>query len=479
MYESSGENNLHRPLNARTLGMITLGGSLGTGIFLASGNALSLAGPGGTLMAYLIMGVMVYYLMTGLGEMAAFMPTSGSFYVYASRFVDPSLGYALGWNYWYSWAVTIASEISATSLVMQFWFPDSSPMIWCTLFLTLVTGFNAISTKTFGQAEYWFSFIKITVVILFIIIGSLIVLGMTSCHPGRFQYWRIGDAPFHGGWLGILGAFMIAGFSFQGTELIGIAAGESHDPGVNVPKAVKMVFWRVLLFFILSLFIISLLIPYTSPQLMSSDIVTSPFTLVFTQYGKVFAATIMNSVILIAILSTANSGMYVASRMLWFLAREGHMPPTFARLNRRGVPIPALAATCGVAMLAFLSSFFGNGQVYFWLLNAGGLAGFIVWMGIAISHYRFRKAYLHQGKDPALLPYLAKGFPYGPLCAFGLCLLIIGGQNYQAFMNHHIDWHGLLVSYIGLPLFILIWLGHKWIKKTRMVALRDCCFDIE
>ncbi|KTD55104.1 amino acid permease [Legionella sainthelensi] len=350
--------------------MITLGGSIGTGIFLASGNALSFAGPGEALLACLIMEIIVYFLMMGLGEMVAFIPTSGSFYVYA-------LGYALGWNYWYSCAIYIASEISASASIMNFWFPDSSSLIWCPVFLVLIIGFNAISTKVFGEVEYWLSFLKISVVIVFIVIVFFLILGFAEYDAGGFQNWRIGDAPFHSGWVGILGALVAAGFSFQGTELIGIAAGESENPQTNIPKAIKMIFWRILIFFILSLFIISLLIPYTSSQLGNSDVVTSPFTLVFKQYNNSFAAVIMNAVIFIAVISTANSSMYVGSRMLWYLAKEGHVPRIFSRVNQRGVPIYALVVTSLVTAFAFISSIFGNGTVYFCLLSATSFSGFI------------------------------------------------------------------------------------------------------
>src|SRR3990167_4090629 len=174
----SGVATLPRQFNARTLNMITLGGSIGTGIFLASGSAISIAGPGGTLLAYFLTGTMVYFLMTSLGEMAAFMPTTGSFYTYASQFVDPALGYALGWNYWYGWAITVASEISAAALVMDFWFPHSSPLIWSILFLSIFVSLNALSARGFGEAEYWFSLIKVTVIIIFIITGTAMVLGI-------------------------------------------------------------------------------------------------------------------------------------------------------------------------------------------------------------------------------------------------------------------------------------------------------------
>jgi lysine-specific permease len=480
LIETTPPQKLHRTISARMLNMIAIGGSIGTGIFLASGNAISMAGPGGTMAAFLITGIMVYFLMTSLGEMAAFMPSTGSFYMYASRFVDPALGYALGWNYWYNWAITVASEIAAASLIMQFWFPESSPFIWCTLFIVIVTGFNALSARGFGTAEYWFSFIKVAVIIIFIIAGTAILLGATEYKAGGFANWTIGDGPFHGGYIAIFSAFIVAGFAFQGTELIGIAAGESDNPQKNIPIAIKQVFWRILLFFILSILIITLLIPYTDPLLAITDKVeVSPFTLVFQQYGITFAASLINAVILVAILSAGNSGMYASTRMLWYLAERGHVPKIFSHVNSRGVPMPALIATTMVAMLAFLSSLFGNGKVYFWLISASSLSGFIAWLGIAVSHYRFRKAYIAQGRDLSKLPYVAKGYPYAPLLAFGLCLIVIAGQNYRAFTANEINWYGVTVTYIGIPLFLVLWLGYKFVYKTKLVPLQDCNFDMK
>lgn len=468
------QTSLKRRLTPRMLNMIAIGGSIGTGIFLASGNAIATSGPGGTLVAYGLMGLMVYFLMTSLGEMSAFMPTTGSFYVYAARFVDPALGYALGWNYWYNWAITVASEISAASLIMRYWFPESSPFIWCSLFVITFFSINALSARVFGEAEYWFSFIKVSTIIIFIIVGLCLVFGSSSSLSQGFEYWRIGDGPFHNGWGAIFGAFMIAGYSFQGTELIGVAAGESENPRTTIPKAIKQVFWRILLFFILSIFVISLLIPYTSPLLQNSNVEVSPFTLVFKQLGIASAASIMNAVILTAILSAGNSGMYAATRMLWYLSKKGHVPAVFSHVNTRGVPFAALLATTAVTLLTFLSSLFGNGTVYFWLLNASSLSGFIAWLGIAISHYRFRKAYVMQGGQLKDLPYVARGYPYAPLLAFTMCLIIIAGQNYQAFLKDHIDWYAIGVSYIGLPIFLLLWLGYKWHHHTTLVDLNSC-----
>ncbi|MER2000779.1 MAG: amino acid permease, partial [Lysinibacillus sp.] len=445
---NSQENGqLKRGLKSRHITMISLGGTIGTGLFLASGGAIATAGPGGTLLAYALIGVMVYFLMTSLGEMAAYMPSSGSFSTYATKFVDPSLGFALGWNYWYNWAITIAAEIAAVSLIMKYWFPDSSSITWTLLFIAVVLSFNLLSVKVFGEAEYWFAMIKVATVIIFIIVSFLMVLGLLGGNdPIGFKNFFFEDAPFHGGIFTIFGVFLVAGFSFQGTEMLGVTAGETDNPAKNIPKAVKSVFWRILLFYILAILAIGLLIPYTDSRLLSDSVTTSPFTLVFENLGVAFAASVMNAIILTAMLSAGNSGLYAASRMLYQMAVEGKAPKMFTKVTKRGIPIYALLATLAVGSLAFLTSFFGDGVVYIWLLNASGLSGFIAWLGIAISHYRFRRAYVAQGKDLNDLPYRSKFFPFGPLFAFVVCLIVVLGQNYAAFTGGTIDWYGVVVS---------------------------------
>jgi lysine-specific permease len=462
--------------------MISIGGSIGTGLFLASGASIHSAGPGGALAAYLAISLMVYFLMTSLGEMAAFMPVSGSFSTYAAKYVDPAFGFALGWNYWYNWAITIAVELSAGALIMKFWFPDSPSILWSALFLVLMFALNYLSVKGYGEAEYWFSFVKVATVIIFIIVGLLMVFGIMGGEAVGFKHFTAGDAPFHGGFMAMLGIFMIAGFSFQGTELVGIAAGESADPHKNIPKAIRQIFWRILLFYVLAIFVIGLLVPYNSPNLVNGsieDIAVSPFTLVFEKAGLAFAASVMNAVILTSVLSAGNSGMYASTRMLWVLAKEGKAPKIFAKVNDRGIPVNALLLTTLIGMLAFLASLFGDGVVYTWLLNASGMSGFIAWLGIAISHYRFRKAYAAQGYDLNQLPYQAKWFPFGPIFAFLVCCIVVLGQNYTAFASDPIDWNGILVSYIGLPLFLAVWIVYKIVKKTKVVPLQDCDFTVD
>ena len=474
-HQTGEKPKLKKGLKSKHITMISLGGTIGTGLFLASGGAIAQAGPGGTLLAYALIGIMVYFLMTSLGEMAAFMPTSGSFSTYATRFVDPSLGFALGWNYWYNWAITIAAEIAAVSLIMKYWFPDSSSLIWTILFIAVVLAFNLLSVRVFGEAEYWFAMIKVGTVIIFIIVSFLMIFGLLGGQdPVGFKNFFVEEAPFHGGIFAVIGVFLVAGFSFQGTEMLGVTAGEAEDPGKSIPRAVKSVFWRILLFYILAILAIGLLIPYTDSRLLSEDVATSPFTLVFENLGITFAASLMNAVILTAMLSAGNSGLYASSRMLYQMAVDGIAPRVFAKVNKRGIPIYALIATLAVGSLAFLTSFFGDGVVYIWLLNASGLSGFIAWLGIAISHYRFRRAYVAQGYDLNDLPYRAKFFPFGPLFAFVVCLIVVLGQNYSAFIGGTIDWYGVIVSYIGLPLFLALWIGYKIKHKTKVIKLTDC-----
>lgn len=474
-----GENKLQKGLKARHLTMISIGGAIGTGLFLGSGAAIHTAGPGGALLAYALVGAMVFFVMTSLGELSAFMPTSGAFSTYGTKFVDPAFGFALGWTYWFNWAMTIAAELTASTMIMKFWFPNSPSLLWSLGFLLLIFFLNYLSVKGYGEGEYWFSFIKVSAVIIFIIVGLLMIFGIMGGEVIGFKNFTLDDAPFSGGFLGVFIVFVAAGFSFQGTEIVGVAAGESEDPAKNVPKAIKSVFWRILLFYVLAIAIIGLIVPYTNPNLQSDDVMVSPFTLVFKKAGLAFAASLMNAVILTAVLSAGNSSLYAATRMLFSMAKEGQAPKIFAKLNKRGVPVAATILTCVIGMLAFFSSIFGDGIVYIWLMNSIGITGIIFWLGISISHYRFRKAFLAQGHSLDELPYRAKWYPFGPIFAILIGLIVILAQNFQAFLADKIDWGSVVAAYMGIPLFLILWFGYKFIKKTKVVPLEECEFDFE
>ncbi|MQW91341.1 amino acid permease [Acinetobacter wanghuae] len=476
MSETQQPAQLQRKLGARHLNMIAIGGSIGTGLFLASGATIANAGPGGALLAYVLIGIMIYFLMTSLGELATHNPTSGAFFTYGTKYVERGFGFALGWNYWYNWAITVAFELVAVQFIMKFWFPDVPGFYWSAIFLAVIFGINALTVKGFGESEFFFSLVKVIAIIAFIIIGIWMIVDIMLT-PGAhaFANWSVGDAPFVGGFQALIGVAMIAGFSFQGTEMVGVAAGESKDPQKTIPVAIKQIFWRILLFYIVCIFIIGTLIAYNDPRLLqaatSEDIALSPFTLLYEKAGFAFAASLMNAVILTAILSAGNSGMYSSTRMLFDMARKGSAPRLFGRLDPRGVPMNALYATTAIAALCFLTTFLGEQEVFNWLLNMSGMCGFIVWLGIAISHYRFRKGYLAQGYQLNDLAYKAKFFPFAPWFAFILCAIVVLGQNYQDVIAG--QWMGVLSTYISIPLFLAIWFGYKWKYKTKFVPYQE------
>src|SRR5260221_9285148 len=385
--------HLERSIGSRQLTMIAIGGAIGTGLFFASGSAISQAGPGGAMLAYSIMAIAVYCMMQSLGEMATQLPIPGSFEAYAERFVDPSLGFAVGWNYWFSWSITLAAELVAGALIVQFWFPHTNSTLWAMGFFAVLLALNLLSVKAYAEAEYWFAGIKVVTVIIFLAVGALMITGMIGDQNVGFHNWTLSDlksgtrAPFVGGWKGVLAVFLVAGFSFQGTEGVGLAAAETANPSKNVPKAIRTVFWRILLFYIGSIFVVGTLISYNDPNLLHGDeshIAFSPFTMVFQllpRFGY-YAANLMNAVILSSVLSCGNSSMYVASRMLYAMSHSRKAPKLFAKLNRRGVPVAALLATGSVSALAFFSTLVGDHNIFQIFFKYSFLRGLLLCLGI-------------------------------------------------------------------------------------------------
>ena len=316
--------------------------------------------------------------------------------------------------------------------------------------------------------------IKVIAVIAFIVIGLATIFGVMSYKPDVARNLSAGgNHGFVGGIGGMIAVFMIAGFSFQGTEIVGIAAGESENPEKNVPSAIKQVFWRIIIFYFLSIFVIGALVYYKDPSLLraatQSDITVSPFTLVFERAGLAAAASVMNAVILTSVISSANSWLYAASRMLFGMAKEGHAPKIFAKTNTsNGVPIYAILATVAIGLLAFLTSIFGT-EIYFYLVAASGLSGFLAWIGIAICHFRFRRAFIKQGHKLSELGYHAKWFPIGPIIALILSIIIVIGQITTVTMNAQ----SIITTYLALPLFLILYFSYKIVKKTKLIPLEE------
>ncbi|ANA31963.1 Lysine-specific permease [Ralstonia mannitolilytica] len=475
------QSQLRRRLRSRHIMMIALSGAIGTGLFVASGASIAQAGPGGALLTYTLIGVMVYCLMTSLGELAVHLPVSGSFVTYSRLYVEEGFGFALGWNYWFSLAVTVAVELAAAQLVMKYWFPGVSGIVWSAAFLLLMFMLNAFSVRGFGEAEYWFSMVKVVTIVVFLLIGLAMIFGIM--HGGPASGWHnftVGDAPFVGGVPAMVGVAMIAGFSFQGVETVGVAAGEAENPSRTIPRAIRQTFWRILLFYVLAILIIGVLLPYTDPNLLrneATDIGVSPFTLVFQHAGLAFAAGMMNAVVLTALLSSGTSSLYVSTRILYDLALEGQAPRWFAKVSGNGVPHRALVVTSAVGALCFFSSLFGDQVVYLWLLNTSAVTCFIAWFGIALAHYRFRKGFVSQGHSVRQLAYRSPFFPFGPIMVAILCVVIILGQNTKALLAPVENLGAFLSTYCGVFVFVAIWLGYRWKFKTRFVPYAQMQFS--
>jgi lysine-specific permease len=462
------QGELKRSLKARHIQMIAIGGAIGTGLFLASGYTIHSAGPGGALLAYAIMGIMVYFLMTSLGEMATFMPVSGSFQTYCNKFVDPALGFAVGWLYWLNWALTLSVELVAAEIIMRFWFPGIPGWIWVIGFTAVLFLLNAISVKGYGETEFWFAGIKVVAIILFIILGALMILGLLGGHEAYGVTNFINGNAFPNGKWAVVMVMFSAAFSFAGTETVGMAAGESENPEKNIPKAINTVFWRILIFYLGAIFVIGCIIPW---QTASIDV--SPFTVVFQNSGipgfSTFAATIMNIVVLTSVLSAANSGLYVGSRMLWAMAREGEAPAILGTLSKNKVPFAALTFTIVFGLLALTTSVWAESTVYVALVSAVGVSTLVGWLGISISHIRFRKWYRLKGLRLEDLKYKALLFPVGPVISIALCAVVLVGQAF--------DKVAALSLVYGVPLFMIFYFYYKIKHKTKLVNLEEV--DVE
>lgn len=478
------DTKLHRGIKSRQLSMIAIGGAIGTGLWFASGGAISSSGPGGAMIAFGLMGIIVFFMMSSLGEMATQLPLVGSFEAYANRFIDPAFGFAVGWNYWFSWAITVAAEFVAAGLIVKYWLPDMPVTAVAMMSFVLLMGLNLISTKSFAEAEYWFAGIKVITVIIFLIVGVAMIAGIMGGHDVGFQNWTLdggdaGKAPFVGGFAAMMSVFLIAGFSFQGTEIVGLAAAETADPQKNVPKAIKSVFWRILLFYIGSIFVVGTLIPFTSPDILGGgvdNVAASPMTLVFRNAGFAAAASVMNAVILTSVLSCGNSGLYTASRMLHAMALRGNAPRFFSKVSKHGVPVYAVWATGLIAALSFFASIIGEGKIYAIFYNASGISGFIIWLGIAICHYRFRKAWVAQGRKIEDLKYKAFMYPFGPIFAMITITIVIFGANVWVFDDF--TWFDFITNYILIPVTPLLYFVYKMKYKTKVVPLSECDFTM-
>ena len=470
------QNNMNRGLNSRHISMIAIGGAIGTGLFVATGSVISQAGPGGAILAYLIIGVMLYFLMSSIGELATFYPVSGSFSSYSTRFVDSSLGFTMGWLYWAIWLLVTSVDIIISSSVIYYWdfFQFFSPVTWSIIFLAILFLLNIFSVKAFGETEFWLSLIKVATIIIFIVIGVLTIIGILGGKTYGLGNYVTGEAPFVGGISGFLGVLLVAGFSVGGTEVVAVTAGESSNPSQSMPKAIKQVFWRILLFYVLSIAVISAIIPYTDPLLLnkSESVSQSPFTIVFDRVGIAFAASVINAVILTSLLSAANSGIYTTSRMLFSMAEDKQAPKFLGKLNKTTkLPLVSLFVTFIIVLFIIIIAQFKS-DIVFSLLNIIGSLVIVVWASSIIAQIRLRSAIKKQNKNPdEVLPYKAPFYPLGPIIVIIALLFLFIGNSIGAILAGDIS---VLIRNLS-PMIILaiIYFVHKLLRQTKIVKLED------
>ncbi|BCS17547.1 uncharacterized protein APUU_10375A [Aspergillus puulaauensis] len=457
-------NKLARRLSARQVSMIAIGGTIGTGLFLGTGKSLATGGPASMLLSYVICGGIIFVTMLCLGEMSAFIPVSGSFCSYAGRSVDDALAFALTWNYWFNDAVTTASDTLALQLLMEFWTDNCPGWAISLIFLLLLIGFNLFSVRVYGEIQYWLSLLKIVAIFAFILVGIAVNCGANTEHKYiGDKYWHLGEAPFVGGIGGFASVFVTASFAYGGTESIAVTAGETKDAAKVIPRVVKNVFWRILLFYVLSIIIVGFDVPYNYPNLDEKTSRTSPFTVVFDKVGSSVAGSFMNAVIFTSALSAANHALFVGSRLLYTLALEGHAPRVFARLNRFQIPWLAVLGTSVISGLCFGASYIGAGQFIV------GVSNQVSWAIIGITSLRFRAAVRKQNLEH-LLPFKNWTYPYGPILTIILNIVLILVQGWTCFspVFKAVDF---LSFYVQIPILFAMLLGWKLYKNTKIVRL--------
>ncbi|CAO3654459.1 unnamed protein product [Mucor hiemalis] len=370
------------------------------------------------------------------------------------------------------------SELAAAATIIKYWkavLPDAA---WSTIFLVIIVGVNFLSVRIYGELEYWFAMIKIIIVIVFIIIAILTTAGAVgTVGTIGFKYWNTPGA-FNNGAVGTISVLLSAGFSFQGTEVVGITAGEAKNPTKTVPRAIRNTFWRIIIFYVLTILLIGMCIPYDNEDLENPDggPGTASFTLVFKLAGISAGADVINAIVLTSVLSACNSSLYTTARTLLGLARDGNAPAFLGRVNKFGSPFWAVLVSAIVGFACVFVSIYSAEVAFVWFLSITAVSGFISWAGIAGVHVRFRRAYVRQGRSVSELPYKAMGYPYSGIFATVLCILIILGQGYTAF-TPQFEVVTFFQCYIGIVPFFVCYIGHKLFTRGKLIPLEEVDFE--
>ncbi|MGW2819651.1 amino acid permease [Streptomyces sp. NPDC001443] len=415
-------SSLHAGLKNRHLSMIAIGGVIGAGLFVGSSSGIATAGPG-ILLSYALVGTLVVLVMRMLGEMSAANPTSGSFSAHADRALGRWAGFSIGWLYWFFWVVVLAVEATAGAKILESWMPGVPQWGWALIVMAVLTATNLVSVSSYGEFEFWFAGIKVVAIGAFIVVGALAVFGvLPGVHSDKAG---LGNLTEHGGFLphgpgAILTGVLLVVFSFMGSEIATLAAGESEDPQRAVTKSTNSIIWRIGVFYLGSILVVVSLLPWNDPSIKEKG----SYVAALDSLGIAHAGQIMNFIVLTSVLSCLNSGLYTASRMAFSLGRRGDAPKAFARTTSRGVPRAAILASVAFGFVAVFFNYKFPDSVFLFLVNSSGAVALFVWLVICFSQLRMRK--IIQAEAPEKLVVRMWLYPYLTWAAAALIVFVLG-----------------------------------------------------
>lgn len=487
--EQRNVGTLQRRLKSRHVQFLALSGAIGTGLFISTGQTLSLAGPLSAFLSYLITGLNLYAVINSMGEMATWLPLPGAVPVYAARFVDPALGFTLGWNYWYQFAIGVPIEISAAALIIDYW-PNGVPTaVWITILFVTIVALNCLPVRVYGEAEFFMGAIKLTTIVGLILLMFIIMLGGGPSHDRiGFRYW-VDPGPMLeylqpgalGRFLAFWKVFTQATFSYGGSEMVVVAAGETENPRRNIPKAVRRVFWRIAIFYVLSIFLVSMCVSSRDPRLLNAiengapGVAASPFVIAIANSGIKVLPTIINAVVLSSALSAGNSFFYASTRVLYATALDGKAPK-FLRYEKWGIPYGCVGITTALSLLVYLNVSSSSEEVFFWISNLSSVSTLIVWTSICITYLRFYQGLKHHGIPRSSLPFKSFCQPYLASFAVAFSATVAFFNGFDAFFPGKFSAKSFIPPYIDIPIFASLFLGYKIVNRTKFVKLEEMDF---
>ncbi|MFI5174662.1 MAG: amino acid permease [Terriglobia bacterium] len=453
---SSQQHGLQRQLSGRQLTMIAIGGAIGTGLFLGSGVAVQIAGPG-VLITYGMGAVIALIVTLALAEMTVVRPVAGSFGVHADEFLHPWAGFSVRYSYWLAQVIAIGSEVVAASIYCRFWFPQVPQWIWIALFSATMVYVNSRTVSRFGEFEYWFAMIKVVTIVAFLGVGFGLIFGGRQGVALSYHDFLSRSKMLPHGWAGVWFASSLVLFSFLGVEIVAVTSGEARDPALNIPKAMKGTVARLVLFYVGAIFILIMIVPHAEIGIRES-----PFVTVFRAVGVPYAGGLMNFVVLTAALSSMNANLYLTSRMLFSLSRSGFAPRFFGEVTPAGAPRNALLASTGGLFAAVLMALFFPQRAYLAMVGVALFGGIFAWMIILITHFFFRRKVAPETvrRLPLRLPF----FPWSGMVALGALIAITGSSAWVPEMKPLAWCAGPWL--LAVTVFYLMW------KKIRKRAVR-------